>query len=197
MQDLGSAGKEPAGNSTGSSFTGGYSASSAGGGSKVGSPSSKTDTQSTIGSGLGKYSSKKDDSKPNEDFFEDDFPDENDGGEPEAKIPEGGTYTSKQEVALYLHTYHRLPSNYITKKQANQLGWNGGSLEKFAPGKCIGGDFFGNYEGRLPEDHEYHECDIDTLKADNRGEKRLVYSDDFHIYYTDDHYTTFELLYEP
>ena len=57
-----------------------------------------------------------------------------------------------------------------------------------------GGDYFGNYEGVLPADEEYHECDIDTLGAQKRGAKRLVYSDDA-IYYTEDHYESFTLLY--
>ncbi|MBQ7447760.1 MAG: ribonuclease [Eubacterium sp.] len=112
----------------------------------------------------------------------------------EAAIDEDGSYTSKEEVALYLHTYEKLPSNFITKKEAKSLGWEGGSLEAYAPGKCIGGDRFGNYEGVLP-DGDYHECDIGTLGKSSRGAKRIVYSDDGRIYYTDDHYETFEQLY--
>lgn len=114
-----------------------------------------------------------------------------------ALIDEYGIYDSKDEVALYIVTYDKLPSNYITKKEAKKLGWSGGSLESYAPGKCIGGDYFGNYEGNLPEDTKYHECDIDTLGKKSRGAKRIVYSDDGYIYYTEDHYKTFELLYEP
>ena len=84
-----------------------------------------------------------------------------------------------------------------TKKEAKKLGWSGGSLEPYAPGKCIGGDYFGNYEQRLPvvSGRTYHECDIDTLNAKSRGAKRIIYSDDGQIYYTDDHYETFTLLY--
>lgn len=106
-----------------------------------------------------------------------------------------GSYTTKEDVALYIHTYGCLPSNFMTKKEAQQLGWEGGGLEDYAPGMCIGGDRFGNYEGLLPEDREYTECDIDTLGADKRGAKRIVFSDDGLIYYTDDHYESFELLY--
>jgi guanyl-specific ribonuclease Sa len=112
-------------------------------------------------------------------------------------IAEDGTYTTKDDVALYIHTYGKLPENFITKKAAKKLGWQGGSLEDYAPGKCIGGDYFGNYEGLLPEDKEYHECDIDTLGKSKRGAKRIIYSDDGYIYYTGDHYESFELLYEP
>ena len=112
-------------------------------------------------------------------------------------IDEDGVYTSKVDVALYLHTYGHLPSNFITKKEAEKLGWSGGSLEPYAPGKCIGGSHFGNYEGILPEKdgRSYTECDIDTLGADKRGAKRIVFSNDGLIYYTEDHYETFELLY--
>lgn len=115
---------------------------------------------------------------------------------PEAEaIDPAGSYTTKEDVALYIHTYGCLPDNFITKKEARALGWEGGSLERFAPGMCIGGDRFGNYEGLLPEDRDYTECDIDTLGAKSRGAKRIVFSDDGLIYYTDDHYESFELLY--
>ena len=106
-----------------------------------------------------------------------------------------GSYTTKEDVALYIHTYGCLPKNFITKKEAQKLGWEGGGLEDYAPGMCIGGDRFGNYEGLLPEDRSYAECDIDTLGASKRGTKRIVFSDDGLIYYTEDHYESFELLY--
>ena len=120
-----------------------------------------------------------------------DMPDET------AQIDEDGAYTTKDDVALYIHTYGHLPDNFITKKDAQALGWPGGSLDPYAPGKCIGGSRFGNYEGLLPEadGRTYTECDIDTLGADSRGAKRIVFSNDGLIYYTEDHYETFELLY--
>ena len=105
-----------------------------------------------------------------------------------------GTYTSKEDVALYLHQYGELPQNFMTKKDAKKLGWSGGGLDDYAYGYCIGGDRYGNYEGLLP-DGNYHECDIDTLHKKKRGAKRIVYSDDGRIYYTDDHYASFTLLY--
>lgn len=127
------------------------------------------------------------------------LPDEIDNRENDdtAAIDEHGTYTSKDDVALYIHTYNKLPENFITKKEAEALGWPGGELEKYAPGKCIGGSYFGNYEKLLPTKNgrEYHECDIDTLGAKSRGAKRIVYSNDGLIYYTEDHYESFELLY--
>lgn len=114
----------------------------------------------------------------------------------EAIDPEG-SYTTKEDVALYIHTYNCLPPNFMTKKEAQALGWPGGSLEPYAPGMCIGGNYFGNYEGLLPEKdgRSYTECDIDTLGADSRGAKRIVFSNDGLIYYTEDHYESFELLY--
>ncbi|MBR3561017.1 MAG: ribonuclease [Oscillospiraceae bacterium] len=118
-------------------------------------------------------------------------------GAEERGVSEDGVYDSKEDVALYLYLYGHLPCNYITKKEAETLGWTGGSLEPYAPGKCIGGGRFGNYEGRLPaaEGRRYTECDIDTLGAKSRGAKRIVFSNDGLIYYTGDHYETFELLY--
>lgn len=132
------------------------------------------------------------------------LPDGNDDETPDAPddgadvaIDEDGSYTSKEDVALYIHTYGHLPGNFITKKEAQALGWSGGSLESYAPGKCIGGSHFGNYEGLLPEaeGRSYTECDIDTLGAGSRGAKRIVFSNDGLIYYTGDHYESFELLY--
>ncbi len=113
------------------------------------------------------------------------------------EIEENGSYDDKDSVALYIHTYGKLPQNYISKAEAEKLGWSGGSVEKFAEGKCIGGAKFGNYEGLLPkkEGRQYYECDIDTLGKDSRGAKRIVYSNDGLIYYTDDHYESFELLF--
>ena len=112
-----------------------------------------------------------------------------------SEIAEDGSYTSKDDVALYIHTYGKLPSNFITKAEAKKLGWTGGGLDEFAEGKCIGGDKFGNNEGKLPDGKKYKECDIDTLGADSRGAKRIVYSDDGSVYYTDDHYENFEQVY--
>ena len=127
---------------------------------------------------------------------------ESSGEEPEEsesglQVSEDGVYDSRDEVALYIHLFGHLPSNYITKKKAESLGWTGGSLEPYAPGKCIGGSRFGNYEGLLPEKEgrKYTECDIGTMGKKSRGAKRIVFSNDGLIYYTDDHYESFTLLY--
>lgn len=110
-------------------------------------------------------------------------------------IDEDGWYYSKDDVALYIHTFGHLPDNYITKNEARDLGWEGGSVERYMEGAAIGGDRFGNYEGLLPEGRNYTECDIDTNGQSSRGAKRIIFSDDGLVYYTDDHYESFELLY--
>ena len=106
-------------------------------------------------------------------------------------------YYDKENVALYIHTFNHLPDNYITKQQAREVGWTGGSVEKYLPDMAIGGDEFSNFEENLPikNGRIYYECDIDTHNKDSRGAKRIVFSNDGLIYYTDDHYETFELLY--
>ena len=113
-------------------------------------------------------------------------------------IDENGVYTDKDNVALYIHTYRHLPPNYITKKEAEELGWNSkeGNLLEVAPGKSIGGSRFGNYDGELPEEkgREYKECDID-YESGHRNAKRIIFSNDGLIFYTDDHYENFEQLY--
>lgn len=113
-------------------------------------------------------------------------------------VKENGKYDSKDEVALYIQLFGHLPSNYITKNKARQLGWQGGSLEPYAPGCSIGGDYFGNYEGLLPakSGRKYTECDIDTKGKRSRGAKRIIFSNDGLIYYTNDHYESFTLLYD-
>ena len=117
--------------------------------------------------------------------------------EPQPGIDEDGKYNTKDEVALYIHTFGHLPPNYVTKSTARNAGWDGGSLEKYYPGCSIGGDVFQNREGLLPKQsgRTYYECDIGTAGKNSRGEKRIVFSNDGLIYYTDDHYQSFTLLY--
>ena len=125
-------------------------------------------------------------------------PAEADTPAPALTVSEDGWYSSKEEVALYLHLYGHLPGNYITKKEAEAMGWTGGSVERYAgEGTAIGGSRFGNYEGLLPEaaGRTYTECDIGTVGTSSRGAKRLVFSNDGLIYYTEDHYESIELLY--
>ena len=114
------------------------------------------------------------------------------------KVEEDGEYSDKEHVALYIYTYGHLPDNYITKAEAEKLGWvsSKGNLWKVAYGKSIGGSHFGNYEGKLPKKkgRKYYECDID-FDGTYRNAERIIYSNDGLIYYTGDHYETFELLY--
>lgn len=105
---------------------------------------------------------------------------------------------SAEAVAAYIHTYGCLPDFYMTKNEARDLfGWEGGALDNLAPGRAIGGDTFRNYEGQLPHapGRYYTECDIGTIGNGARGAKRIVFSNDGLIFYTEDHYETFELLY--
>ncbi len=113
-----------------------------------------------------------------------------DVAEPENKIAEDGYYYDLESVVLYLDEYGRLPGNYITKKEAEKLGWEGGPVSDYYDGGAIGGSHFGNYEKLLP-DGDYKECDIDTNGTKGRGAKRLVFSSDGKYYYTDDHYESF------
>ena len=116
----------------------------------------------------------------------------------EQALAEDGWYYSRDDVALYLHTYNHLPTNYLTKNEAEALGWNNkeGNLWDVADGCCIGGNRFGNYEGKLPEKsgRTWHECDV-NYQGGYRGSDRLLYSTDGLIYYTEDHYNTFTQLY--
>lgn len=109
-----------------------------------------------------------------------------------------GYYSSEEEVALYLDTYGELPYNYITKEEARELGWvaSEGNLWEVTDEYLIGGDRFGNREGLLPEEsgRQYFEADV-NYEGGYRGPERLVYSNDGLIYYTDDHYDSFTLLY--
>lgn len=110
-------------------------------------------------------------------------------------VEKDGSYTSPEDVAEYIHTFGTLPDNFITKKEAQALGWvsSEGNLWDVAPEKSIGGDYFGNREGLLPEGN-YHECDV-NYTGGYRGSERIIYGDDGSIWYTNDHYQSFEQLY--
>ena len=78
------------------------------------------------------------------------------------------------------------------------MGWDSqsGNLDEVAPGMSIGGDIFGNREKLLPEEkgRKYYGCDVNYEGGYRNGE-RIIYSNDGLIYYTDDHYKSFEQLY--
>lgn len=113
-------------------------------------------------------------------------------------ISEDGTYTSKDEVALYIHTYGHLPDNFVSKTKARNAGWDSkeGNLDEVLPGMSIGGSEFKNYDGQLPDaaGRIWTECNI-NYTGGYRGSERIVFSNDGLIYYTGDHYQTFEQLY--
>ena len=110
-------------------------------------------------------------------------------------VEKDGHYQDLEHVVAYLVTYHRLPANYITKSEAQRLGWvaSKGNLSAVAPGCSIGGDRFGNYEGILPKG-SYTECDID-FTGPTRNAKRVIFDSKGNIYYTEDHYQTFTRVY--
>lgn len=109
-------------------------------------------------------------------------------------IDENGEYSTPEEVAQYIHIYNELPQNYITKEEAVSSGWESskGNLWDVTDRMSIGGDIFGNREGKLPDakGRQWYECDVNYYGG-FRGEERLVYSNDGLIYYTKDHYKTF------
>ena len=111
-------------------------------------------------------------------------------------VPEG-PIIDPQSIADYLFAHGELPENFITKKEARALGWDSGlDLSKIAPGKSIGGDFFGNYEGKLPVEKglTYHEADCYYTRG-KRNAYRIIYSSDGRVWYTEDHYNTFTELF--
>ena len=116
--------------------------------------------------------------------------------ETQALIDAKGYYTTKEDVALYIHTYGCLPENFMTKNEARKLGWEGGGLEDYAPCMCIGGDRFGNYEGLLPskKGRTWYEADCYYTKG-KRNAHRILYSNDGLVYYTDDHYESFTQMF--
>ena len=113
-------------------------------------------------------------------------------------VEEDGWYTSKEEVALYIHTFGHLPDNFISKTKARDRGWvaSEGNLDEVCPGMSIGGSRYYDDDGQLPyrSKRRWTECDI-NYEGGYRGAERIVFSNDGLIFYTDDHYETFEQLY--
>lgn len=115
-------------------------------------------------------------------------------------VEESGLYTTKDSVAAYLCKFDKLPGNYITKDEAIALveeetgrefsKWNFNPWTAFD--FMVGGDVYNNSEGLLPKG-SYHEADVD-YHDDSRGTKRLVYASDCVIYYTADHYKSFNQM---
>jgi len=112
---------------------------------------------------------------------------------PSAATTDPPSCVSKECVSEHIRRTGTLPENFITKKQARELGYGGGDLWRYARGKSIGGDRFGNFERKLPDKKGriWRECDVDYAGG-ARGAKRLVFSNDGLIFYTADHYESFE-----
>ncbi len=107
-------------------------------------------------------------------------------------VMESGKYTTKDSVAAYLCKFDKLPQNYMGKNEGHNP-WK-------TLGVMIGGDDFNNftsdpdyYHSTLPEG-KYREADVDYGNVTSRGTKRLVYQSGCIIYYTADHYETFNKL---
>ena len=102
--------------------------------------------------------------------------------------------TGFDEVAQYIKQNKKLPDNFITKQQAEALGWDRkkGNLHEVAPGKSIGGNVYYNNERLLPSapNRTWYEADI-NYSSGYRGNDRILYSNDGLVYKTSDHYKTF------
>ncbi len=113
-------------------------------------------------------------------------------------VYEDASYTSKDEVAAYIHEFGHLPPNFISKTKARAAGWDSsaGNLDEVLPGKSIGGSKFWDDDDQLPDasGRTWTECDI-NYQGGYRGAERIVFSNDGLIFYTPDHYKTFEQLY--
>lgn len=93
------------------------------------------------------------------------------------------------DVLTSLNRSGQLPGKFIGKRQAQEAGWRPGkNLWHVLPGRSIGGDYFGNREGRLPK-ARYAEADLD-YRGGKRGGKRIVFSRESR-FVTVDHYQTF------
>ncbi|MGO1580298.1 MAG: ribonuclease domain-containing protein [Peptoniphilaceae bacterium] len=111
----------------------------------------------------------------------------------DTNILEDQYYYSKDDVIDYIHLYKKLPDNYITKADAKDMNWSPSDYTY-----VIGGDKFGNREGKLPKEknRQYYEADVqEGYSEENRGPIRIVYSNDGLIFYTEDHYESFERVY--
>ena len=103
----------------------------------------------------------------------------------------------EQELTTALETLNRtgnehLPSKFVTKRRARKEGWKPGKDLWSVPslqGSSMGGNRFGNREGRLPRGR-WREADLD-YRGGHRGSKRLIFSDDGRRFVTVDHYRHF------
>jgi hypothetical protein len=101
--------------------------------------------------------------------------------------------TEERTVISYVKQNRRLPDYYITKNEARKQGWNPskGNLCDVLPGKAIGGDKFGNREGRLPDGEKYFEADV-NYHCGSRQADRIIFTRNGEVYLTKNHYKSFE-----
>ena len=106
--------------------------------------------------------------------------------------------TDPQQVVNYLSIYGQLPENFITKREAQDMGWDSrwNYVGEVAPGMSLGGDRFGNYDRKLPtkKGRTWYECDV-NYRGKKRSAERLLFSSDGLYYYTNDHYQTFTQMF--
>lgn len=104
-------------------------------------------------------------------------------------IQKEGIYNTMEEVGAYIYTFHALPSNYKPKSQFSRHDYT--KENKLS----TGGDVFYNREGLLPSaaKRSFTECDI-GYTGGSRNALRIVYSSDWLIFYTSDHYASFSIL---
>ena len=95
---------------------------------------------------------------------------------------------------LHLKLYGKLPSYYISKEVAEQLGYKSylGNLSRVAPNKMLFKGFYENRDGHLPSapGRIWYEADI-NYEVGYRGTERILFSNDGLIFVTYDHYHTF------
>lgn len=104
-------------------------------------------------------------------------------------ISQSGLYTSMEEVGSYIYTFHCLPNNFFKKGTFQSSSYTPENK------MSVGGDRFYNREGLLPEKNgrTFTECDID-YRGGARNAKRIVFSSDWLIFYTENHYNSFFIL---
>lgn len=124
-----------------------------------------------------------------------DFKDQKSDNSLTENIKEDESYYRMEDVAAYIHIYNKLPQNYLTKKQARNLGWipKKNNLWEVTKKGVIGGDRFGNFENNLPKS-SYKEADV-NYHGGKRNAERLVFDNEGNIFYTKDHYQSFERIY--
>ena len=104
------------------------------------------------------------------------------------------TIEGKDGADYWIKRRKKLPENYLTKGEAEALGWvrQSGNLQDVIPGGIIGGDIYENKKGKIPQSpgRIWFEADI-NYTGGRRNEHRLLYSNDGLVFVTYDHYETF------